>query len=1818
MGLGALALVGAAKSGALNKVLSSKQLRGLSDDMDTALFDLAKGTRVIGDRIHDAQMGASRSINFWDEFQHYNKIDEATRLSIFDSLRSTEYITKNKSNYNEIAGRVIKNTKINSNSLRMDLKDDLAAYLEDAASKQTANKDLLKNATKEYQDLIIKKRMKDNGFIDRAITKGMGALGYSRVTVRDADAKNLNLFKVRSYQKSQEGLRSLGRINEKTFVSTQGEDFKDLYLHKAVFKDKKNNVVDLRKASSFVDKVLKNISQHTQIPIVNLNPLNILQYPLIKGQAIKDDFYVAAAGEKLHAGLIKAAGRTTSDVFVRIGNKVLDSEGKILKGKFTGISAGPATGRRLLSKQFGQQGAKQYKNNFTKFLDLGTQDENSLFTQIFSIGRKFTDKNWERNQIRNVISGNTISREYLQNTHARISSLIGDRTKSLNNEQIALIQSKTGINFKDIFGIDIDMDSKEGVINTLEKMVNINAESPYIGRLRSYWDEMVKTGKDFGKAERIMDNQALVLKDRRIISEFDDLKDTMSKEIMFNMNKANKSIVGKTTDQNILNWDILSKFDEKGAALRTSEEVIDGKMSNAANDYVTFVQNNQVQLRTTVDRYTSPFQINVIRDEEFGRGYSDTIAAGQTQIIVKSSNFSNIVDAINQSTKSKSLSEFKTSGGRILDEVKTFGMQTFFGGRNRIEDYTTSTMGLMFFLERNNRMLSQFGLGLSRESMGSPAEMLGALMFKRYLPAAGAATAFAYLNMESENIFGTSPKEIGAEVLAGEQLLVTSVRDITGETKRAKRRRQIRPGYEMFAEDAPWAMPFHALGLTGDDTTAELYDYQRNGQTPVRKGRWWPMGSSTPWRGEKIDRFEDSWYQKAHQEDAKAISLYGSEEEKFAYSWMPNPRNPLGFITPLVLDPYRLEREHYYDRPYMQTGPVQFLEDIPLVGPFAGVAGNAFKPPLDMHKQEIADLNKQTLQEGSPQIATYETAVSKTIQLGYNVVDGQIVGQQPQPGNKWITTEPIEGTAKEQMQEQLAAQNAYTKAVGGKGSNGATYMGGTSIADTYNPGVGAEFMSLSRAFTIPELQANYEDLMTQADPRYAWGEFTFRRTEWSGIFGFLEGNLFYGGNDKVFNRGPVIQRGMYGSVNDTFWDQDLGGLGGNFSEITRRFVPKPRRADYFNPIPNMMPEWMPGETYFTNFKTGDPFTKVKKGEGRLPGAGYEANHELHPDKFGDYGAFDRMKILADVAPWSQEYSYWSQYVTHNELDPEIRSEAAEIKRQVTAKKKKYEFFERKFQNSDIEEQKVHVTTVLDANTFLTEEYPDNPIRLAGVRVNKENEESVFRSINTGATLTIGYDPNDKIQQDTLKTIRATVWEDGVNLNKRYIDSGIGTEKETDDSAAGINARFTEKEIRKGQWWETFAHLNTPLHNKYLPVRTALEEYERDQVYGESWQSWDNPISGWLAPTLRNIAQSSIPMATITGTGIGALWGSTRVGQKTGALIGAGIGLISSTAVSLGELLSGDAWIPESTEHKREIDEYFDKIQYIKASRLFEQAKKKALLEEGVDVDEIIQTRLEKSANNKKLRDQLSEEKRQFLLRGAPDNVVAPLNVQLNEMKEDSLLKDIGPYTMLALKYNQDMGATLYGADEDSVWLDTYRALPVSDRPFFMEFMNAKTDKERKRILKLVPKNQKIMYQSKFGMEEDKKEKIEDYFQSHYLPNKNWAGWLPDVYLDDIKYKVVQNEGLDATEFGLWDDNKERAKILNIDAVTPDRPRKLFKSEDSIRNEISRIMRGYNMDNIVIDIQKIPNSIGMNIDVMVEDSAIEEFKRKITEDSTVLL
>src|SRR5690606_33394992 len=77
---------------------------------------------------------------------------------------------------------------------------------------------------------------------------------------------------------------------------------------------------------------------------------------------------------------------------------------------------------------------------------------------------------------------------------------------------------------------------------------------------------------------------------------------------------------------------------------------------------------------------------------------------------------------------------------------------------------------------------------------------------------------------------------------------------------------------------------------------------------------------------------------------------------------------------------------------------------------------------------------------------------------------------------------------------------------------------------------------------------------------------------------------------------------------------------------------------------------------------------------------------------------------------------------------------------------------------------VTVTRIIDSSTFLTMEFTEHPIRLAGVRPNQEMPISMF--LRQGMQVEIAYNAHEAAMyaDDLLKTIRAKVYINEQNLN----------------------------------------------------------------------------------------------------------------------------------------------------------------------------------------------------------------------------------------------------------------------------------------------------------------------------------------------------------------------------------------------------------------------------------------------------------------------
>lgn len=124
----------------------------------------------------------------------------------------------------------------------------------------------------------------------------------------------------------------------------------------------------------------------------------------------------------------------------------------------------------------------------------------------------------------------------------------------------------------------------------------------------------------------------------------------------------------------------------------------------------------------------------------------------------------------------------------------------------------------------------------------------------------------------------------------------------------------------------------------------------------------------------------------------------------------------------------------------------------------------------------------------------------------------------------------------------------------------------------------------------------------------AWSEtaaedFLYDAQAFAGLKGFMAGAV----SERIFGRETVIptlqQAGRMASMSREFYDKNLGGMG-VITEPIRRLIDKPEYRQYgINPIPNLMPNWLPAR-----FLTGDPYEQIMRGELRLPGEAYSRTH----------------------------------------------------------------------------------------------------------------------------------------------------------------------------------------------------------------------------------------------------------------------------------------------------------------------------------------------------------------------------------------------------------------------------------------------------------------------------------------------------------------------------------------------------------------------------------------------------------------------------------
>jgi hypothetical protein len=483
-------------------------------------------------------------------------------------------------------------------------------------------------------------------------------------------------------------------------------------------------------------------------------------------------------------------------------------------------------------------------------------------------------------------------------------------------------------------------------------------------------------------------------------------------------------------------------------------------------------------------------------------------------------------------------------------------------------------------------------------------------------------------------------------------------------------------------------------------------------------------------------------------------------------------------------------------------------------------------------------------------------------------------------------------------------------------------------------------------------------------------------------------------------------------------------------------------------------------------------------------------------------------------------------------------------------------------------------------------------------------------LGAGSKVKIAYsnDPLKVIKGDVMNSINAVVWSNGKKVQQELINSGYVKADYGSTDPAAVNALYSGFERTAGKIWETVTHTDNPLSTKFLQTRSPLEMYERNIIYGKEFQSWETPIKSWIVPTLNKAAARNPAISMAGGALLGSFFGRSPEAKVVAAVIGGTASFLPSAGRTIKEFagkIYDDqyTWIPKEERKVREVEEYFDKLKYVKYKGLYEKAKRSAKLYEGVDIDELLSTIEDESGLNtaearklKRIKSTIKSTMGDSIVdTDEAQQRVDAINDRLAEISGKKKGVLLGPIAMQALQYKKEYESTLYGADPYGDLLNIYQALPKRERAFFQEFLKAKP-KEREKILRLVPKNQRRFYQAKWGLSIDRKESLTEYFASHYLPGSDWKGWMPEQSLEETKLKFVENKALDISDFGFWETD-----LAEIGAGTPS----ISKMEAPVYTldliKLKAVLEGKGLSDVDIFISKEqtrdPNtSFEMNLDI----------------------
>ena len=1057
---------------------------------------------------------------------------------------------------------------------------------------------------------------------------------------------------------------------------------------------------------------------------------------------------------------------------------------------------------------------------------------------------------------------------------------------------------------------------------------------------------------------------------------------------------------------------------------------------------------------------------------------------------------------------------------------------------------TGLSMGAYHIANRLRAALRLVGLDFSEGKYTNLSDLLvGGFLFRRILPGMAAVEIYRYADWKTREHTGAGISERSFDYgVVRPSITAAGVMDSLG----------IRESMQWFGKITGEEDRMNALKYL-TKTGTEMSEFWESGEVPIRRGRWWMLGS-TQFEGGRTIAYVPNFYKRLQSRYQYTWEGgRGPEDFYFSHSWLPNLSNPLAPLN-RITDPYAFEKATYHSRPYPITGDFFTGPYGPLNPILNSTLGQLIKPTKQMHPGSEAYTSSGITQYGAP---------LEGVDWGMPLVGAKMAHAQLASANSKMVGQAMTGASTAGMQYGIGYE-------------------ATSLLN-YQVGVPME-------------------VVEAATPRGIWTtpvsvgsmkETAYRFQEMAGIYGFgvqsVRTSLGLAGEYAAPSYIPSASE-AYGFQN-RFWNMQMGGLGDvvipgisnelsniTFSEIFRRFVPRQPTSVKVNPIANsvwMENPWLPGpySGYFQDYSVGDIYNKTY-GSLILPGEAYDRAYGNEPDYergMYHYGPIDRLRILSKNAPWSREYRAYNKSISHMALTPEQRAEYETIRSQVEDINTKYRFAPYRFKGIDFENRNYEVMGITDEG-YLNIRGLGTPVKLAGLEPGGDLANALREQISIGQRYDMQIDVNRPkfTYENDQRMLEAVVG----NINEKLIGSGLP--QEIGGSPLSYYARTNPLERLVGSAWESATHSWNPLTTKFIQRRTALEEYERTQVYGVDYAPWTQPYESFIRPQFDSVGAKSFLGSVATGAVIGGLAAKGAAAKSVlSTLIGSALGA-NKIRVEAYEAITGNAWIPSHVKERWAQEEYMDTLQYVAAAKNYSLLRSRALAAGEQDPETLWQ-------REQSVKSWLSERKR---------NVTASIierSVFGGVSKKEYFAEN--PIAEQAYSLREAMGRTLYGANLSGDYLSLQSAIPKERRMYFEQFLNAPVE-ERERILSLLPRAERRIYESAWGMQVEERPRLSDYFEDNYLPGPEAAIWSTSVDWDKVRIRMIQKSGGDPSKYGYYPQEVTESNMYPIPVPRPD-----MSQIQNIKNMLERILGKSQINGLSINVEP-SSTAGFSLDMNV--------------------